>query len=78
MSQHQISWRGPEGFLGGRGNIGQGRGKNVGELFRGDIHVWYLGIHSLTHIFLFIFAQSSHYFVRLAGKLLHCKDEKTK
>lgn len=76
MSQHQINWRGPESFLGGRDNIGQGRGKNVSELFRGDIHVWFT--HSLTHIFLFTLAQSFHYFVRLAGKLFHCKDEKTK
>lgn len=32
-----------EGSLSGRGDVSQARGRSVGELFSGDIHVWYLG-----------------------------------
>lgn len=47
-----------EGSLSGRGDVSQARGRSVGELFSGDIHVWYLGAHSVpphpTHTLLLI------------------------
>lgn len=70
-----------EGSLSGRGDVSQARGRSVGELFSGDIHVWYLGAHSVplpphTHTFT-----NSYYFKRLAGNLYNgfcCKVEKDK
>lgn len=67
---------GTGGRSGWEGHTGQGRGRNVGELHSGDIHVLYSRAQPYTHI-LFIFAHFS-LLLRLAGKLFHCEDEKTK
>lgn len=60
--------------------VSQARGRNVGELFSGDIHIWYLGAHSHTATHTHTFT-NSHYFKRLAGNLYNgfcCKVEKAK
>lgn len=35
-------------------------------------------VHTALHMSFYLFLLSSHYFMRLAGILFHCKDEKTK
>ena len=78
MQNDQVSDKvvGTAGLSGWEGHTGQGRGRNVGELHRGDIHVLYSGAQPYIHI-LFIFAQFS-LLLRLARKLFQCEDGKSK
>lgn len=59
--------------------IGPRLERNVGELFRGNIHVWCSGAHSLyTCIVFFFFSAQFSLLNEVGGELFHCKDEKAK
>lgn len=82
MTQILIRWKGGEDFLGEKGDMGEGRGRNVSELFRGNIHLWCSGARSLYiyiiyNIYTNVYAWFSLLY-ELIGKLFHSKDEKTK
>lgn len=51
----QLRWRVGESFLGGRGDRGQGKGRNESQLFRGNIHIGCLCARSWYRYFFFFF-----------------------
>lgn len=39
MTQILIRWKGGEEILGEKGDMGEGKGRNVSEFFKGSIHL---------------------------------------